>query len=209
MIVKKCLTLVLICLCMVLMTGCSMIPHEHIYGIEVSETPSTCVVKGEKVLKCNQCEETIIEELSLSSHTVKDWKVVKQATVSEWGSQEGMCIICHEAVTKLISKIGSSPFSPLEIDTKKFYKDICNGKFNEYQGLYLKLSGKVTHVSDYGDMIGYYLQGEIGEGVCCWVYSWQTKKRLANVGDVVTFVGKVESEGSNHVELVMCELVKE
>lgn len=206
---KKRLVIVLICLYTVSMTGCSMIPHEHIYDIEVSKTPSTCVVKGEMVSKCHQCEETIIEELPLSSHTVEDWEIVKQATVDEWGSQEGICMVCHELVSKPIAKIGSSSFSPLEIDTKKFYKDICNGKFNEYHGLYLRLSGKVTHVSDYGDMIGYYLHGEIGEGVCCWVYSWQTKKQLARVGDMVTFVGEVKNEGNNHVELVMCELMEE
>lgn len=203
------LIIALICLCLISMTGCSLIPHEHTYDIEVSETPSTCIVKGERVLKCHQCDETITEELSLSSHIVENWEIVKQATVNEWGSQEGVCTICYESVSKSVAKIGSSSFSPLEIDTKEFYKDICNGKFDEYQGLYLKLGGKVTHVSDYGDMIGYYLHGEMGEGVCCWIYSWQTKKRLANVGDVVTFVGKVESEGSNHVELIMCELVEE
>jgi len=206
---KKYFVVALIFVSMSLITGCSMIPHEHIYDIEVSESQSTCMSKGEKVLKCNRCEETITEELPLSSHKVDDWEITKQATVSEWGSREGICTVCHETVSKTIAKIGSSSFAPLEVDVKVFYKEICNGKFEEYEGLYLKVSGKVTHISNYGDMIGYYLYGDEGEGVCCWVYSWQTKKQLAYVGDSITFVGKVQNEGFNHVELVMCELSEE
>lgn len=205
---RKWLTIFFVCLCMVFLTGCGNSSHEHIYDTLISRTPSTCVVKGGRVLKCNQCEDIITEELSLSAHQVKNWRIVKQATTSEMGAREGVCEVCHETISEILAKLGSTSLAPLETDTKKFYKDICNGKFEEYRGLYLKLSGEVTHVSDYGDMIGYYLHGKMGQGVCCWVYSWQTKKQLACVGDVVTFVGRVENEGSRHVELVMCELVE-
>lgn len=206
---KRTLSFLMGLILIVAVSGCSILPHEHNFETEVSRTLPTCVVQGERVMKCNQCEETIVQELPLSSHNVLEWEIVKQPTVTEWGSAKGICTICSETTNKVISKIGSSSFTPLEMDTKKFYKDICNGKFKDYEGLYLKLSGKVTCVSDYGDMTGYYLYGKQGQGVCCWVYSWQTNKRLANIGDMVTFVGEVKNEGSNHVELVMCELVEE
>lgn len=206
---KRALSFSMCLILMIVLSGCSAFSHDHVFETEVSRTLSTCIVQGERVMKCNQCEETIVQELPLGSHNVLEWKIVKQPTVTEWGSAEGICTVCNEVTNKMISKIGSSSFTPLEMDTKEFYKEICNGQFKDYEGLYLKLSGKVTYVSDYGDMIGYYLYGKQGKGVCCWVYSWQTKKRLANVGDAVTFVGEVKNEGSNHVELIMCELVEE
>ena len=125
---------------------------------------------------------------------------------TESSCQHAVCVVCDQTLTRDIPILGTTSDYPLDVDTKKFYRDICDGKYDKYDGLYLRLSGKVTYISAYSDMTGYYIHGKMGQGVCCWVYSWQTKERLADIGDRVTFVGRVQNIGENHVELVSCWL---
>lgn len=206
---KRILAMVMGLMLMITLSGCTEAQHEHDYTVIASEKSSTCLEKGERVMKCNKCNETVIEELPLAGHTVSDWSLTREPTADEFGEVQGVCSICHETVLSTVNKLGYSTDYPLKEDAKKFYRAICNGKFVDYKGKYIQLSGKVTYISSYSDMIGYYLYGEKGQGVCCWVYSSQTKKQLANVGDIVTFAGIVQNEGVKHVELTYCKLITE
>lgn len=206
---KRLAILGIILILSMILSGCTDVQHEHDYSVWVSMTSSTCIAKGERVLQCSQCEETITEELPLGGHKVAEWEIILEPTAEQYGEKRGICSVCNEMISSYVDKLGTSSDSPLDMDVKKFYQAICNGKFDDYDGRYVQLTGKVTYISSYSDMIGYYLYGKKGQGVCCWVYSFQTKEQLANVGDTVTFVGKVQNEGDRHVELTYCKLITE
>lgn len=73
-----------------------------------------------------------------------------------------------------------------------------------YDGQWVEITGTVLSVSEFGDMNGYYLYGEKGSGLCCWVYE---DSRSVNVGDTVTFRGQVVNPGPDMVEITDCEVV--
>lgn len=51
--------------------------------------------------RCKRCGETVGSPLG---HDVSDWKVTKEATCTEEGSEEGTCKRCHKKQTKSIPK---------------------------------------------------------------------------------------------------------
>ena len=211
---RKYALLVSLVVLVLILTGCTETSyvdgkektHEHVYGTVISKTESSCTVRGSQILKCNECDATITQEIEFLPHKITGWEIVKKPTANEYGCQQAVCVVCDQTLTRDIPILGTTSDYPLDVDTKKFYRDICDGKYDKYDGMYLRLNGKVTYISTYSDMTGYYIHGKMGQGVCCWVYSWQTKERLADIGDKVTFVGRVQNIGENHVELVSCWL---
>lgn len=203
---KKLWSLCMLCMILLCLTGCEeeSKPHEHDFAIEISRTNSTCTTLGSHVLKCRGCEETKEEPLPYAKHTYGEYTITKQPTIDERGEREATCRVCGYVLKESMSTLGYSWYTPVDIDTKTFYNEVCNGKFSRYEGLWVRLSGKVTEISNYSDMKGYYIYGKKGQGVVGWVYSWQSNQLLAKVGDEVTIIGKVENEGDRQVELVEC-----
>ena len=205
---RKSVLVALMCMVILLLTGCQEKenPHQHNFSIEVSMISPTCTQTGLKVMKCNGCDDTEEVELEKLKHVYGEYTVIKEPTIDEYGSKEATCMNCGYVDKQTMMKLGYSWYDPIDMDTKAFYKEICNGKFSQYDGLWVRLKGTVKEISNYSDMKGYYIYGNKGQGVVGWVYSWQSNQLLAKVGDEVTMIGKVQNEGDNHVELVECRL---
>ena len=89
----------------------------------------------------------------------------------------------------------------IKITPKALYTNIIRkGKALTYQGKRVRMSGTVKHISDYGDMIGYYLYGKQGKGLVGWLDGKQNIKK----GDKIVMVGTVTNIGADQVELTDC-----
>lgn len=77
--------------------------------------------------------------------------------------------------------------------------------WEQYYEQTVYVTGKVTGISEFSDMNGYYLYGATGQGLVCWVAGTE---KCAKVGDTVKFYGYVRNIGDNQVELTDCSLIK-
>lgn len=203
---KKFILVLSLCLMILLLAGCAEKEqiHRHNFNEEVSVVYPTCIKEGLKVVKCEGCEETKEIKLETSGHVFGEYTITKMPAIDEYGMKEAICENCGYVDKQTMMKLGYSWYTPIDIDTEVFYKEICNGKFDQYDGLWVRLKGTVKEISNYSDMKGYYIYGTKGRGIVGWVYSWQSNQLLAKVGDEVIINGKVQNEGDDHVELVEC-----
>lgn len=165
----------------------------------------TCTEEGKTTYICTNCNDIYSETIGKIEHTGEEI-VLSNPTLAQDGEKQVNCNICGQTVSEIIPKRGMTSTTPYEISAPNLYNEILNGKFSDYNGKYLAVSGNVTYISDYGDLKGYYLHGTIGQGVVCWV---DDAELIANTGASVVFIGKVQNEGIDHVELTECTLQTE
>ena len=89
------------------------------------------------------------------------------------------------------------------ISASELYKLVDTDEIDDYMYTYLIVTGTVVSISDFDGFKGYYLHGEIGSGVVCWV---DEKESVAQIDDEVSFLGFVDYLGIEHIELTRCEL---
>lgn len=175
--------------------------HYHKFVQEISRIEPTCTEDGEQTLKCEGCEETKIIVLSKPPHQFGEAKITKRPTIDSMGEKQSVCTVCGYVKKEYVASLGYSWESPVDVELKTFYNDVCSGKFSKYEGKYVRLKGTVKSISNYGDIVGYYLYGKKGEGVVGWVNG---KAANVKVGNSVVMVGEVKNQGINHVELINC-----
>ena len=207
---KRALCLMILVTMALLCAGCSAVKkHEHDFSIKVSEIPSTCTEKGSRVMKCRKCDETETVELPLAAHQVESYTVTKPSTLTVFGEAEGICKVCHQMQTKTLYTLGFWKDDPYIISPSDLFNAVKKGQFDDYKWKWVKLTGKITAISDYSGLCGLYLYGSKGKGVVCWFDVNSQWRNTYKVGDSLTIVGMVRNEGDNgHVELTECEVSK-
>ncbi len=113
----------------------------------------------------------------------------------------------------LVDKVdGESEKYPLVITVEQLVNEINKDiqvAADKYNGKWVQITGKVTHISDGGDMYGYYLYGEKGNSglkITCWVT--ETKKSTS-VGQTKTFLGVMQEVTTvNNTEITKCTIVE-
>lgn len=178
--------------------------HSHNFVQEISQREPTCTEDGEQVFRCEGCEETKSIILSKRGHQFGEAVITKKPTIDSMGEKQSTCTVCGYVKKEYVASLGHSWENPVDVDLKTFYNDVCNGKFSKYEGKYVRLKGTVKAISNYGDIVGYYLYGKKGEGVVGWVSGTKAKSLNIKVGDSVVMVGEVKNQGINHVELTDC-----
>ena len=114
----------------------------------------------------------------------------------------------------LIDKVdGESSSYPIVITTEQLVSEInanIDAAKEKYNGKWVKISGKVTFISQSAGMTGYYLYGKRGsEGlkITCWVDNQYAAS--LSVGVTVTFVGQMrEVTIMNNTEIADCKVIK-
>lgn len=115
----------------------------------------------------------------------------------------------------LIDKVdGESSSYPIVITTEQLVSEInanIDAAKEKYNGKWVKISGKVTFISQSAGMTGYYLYGKRGSEslkITCWVNNEYSPS--LSVGTTVTFVGKMrEVTIMNNTEIAECEILKQ
>lgn len=68
--------------------------QSHAFGTPVVTLEPTCAEDGQQTLMCTNCGYTETEVLKRTGkHTVETWKTVTKPTCSEYGAEEGKCVI--------------------------------------------------------------------------------------------------------------------
>lgn len=184
----------------------ALLPHNRTV---ISDNPASCTTEGSKTLKCSVCGDTITETIPKFPHEVKNYIITKKPSLTAYGKKEGTCDNCKQRVQEDIPKLGSSRTEPYEITPYNLFSEVKNGKFKDYSQKWVKLTGQIKLISDYGDMIGFYLYGSKGQGVVAWFDVTGSWKNQYTVGKTITIIGKVKNEGlDGHVELTQCEFAK-
>jgi hypothetical protein len=179
-------------------------PLGHSYSREITAFAS-CNQEGEVTYTCERCGDSYTAKVPKLPHSGNE-KITLEAALTQMGEKQISCNLCGKIITESIPYAGSSVDNPYIIKSSTLYKDVTKGEGEQYQGKYLRVAGKVTYISDYGDLKGYYLYGEMGEGVVCWVNG---SELVANTDSNVEFIGFVQSLGINQIELTECKLVSD
>ena len=94
--------------------------------------------------------------------------------------------------------------NPYILIATNWYTDHCaNFSSPKYIDQWVKVSGTVLSISDYGNLKGYYLSGGSGKGLVCWV---EGDSVSAKYGQQIEYIGKVIVEDSKHIEISEGEL---
>jgi len=93
--------------------------HTHNFegGEVVKNIPATCEADGEKTMRCasSTCMDVQVTVLPKLGHKYSEWKVTKEATVTETGLEERVCDNCKKAETREIEKLKEEePVIPCE-----------------------------------------------------------------------------------------------
>lgn len=167
--------------------------------------PASCMEEGLTTYECERCNQIASETVEKLKHA-GEVKIIKKATLTKKGLEEVHCLMCGEYFERETLTKGLLRTDPFEIAASKLYKQCKKGNYEQYQNIYLRVSGRVSHISDYGNLKGYYLYGKMGEGLVCWV---DGDNLVANTGSDVVFNGRLTNIGSNQYELTSCVLEKE
>ena len=82
------------------LSSCIKKEHTHDYTYKVNDVPSTCSIQGYTEYFC-ECGESYKKDYKKKlEHTIEEWKVVVVATEEEDGTEEGICTICKEKITR-------------------------------------------------------------------------------------------------------------
>ncbi len=95
-------------------------------------------------------------------------------------------------------ELGADKNHPYILNADEWFAEYCEAKTEKHIGQWVKVSGTVLTVSDYGDLKGYYLVGGQGSGLVCWVYSNELD---AQYGQHIEYIGKVTVEDTKHIEM--------
>lgn len=98
-----------------------------------------------------------------------------------------------------------SQSNPYTLDADLWYSNHRSGTLTQkYMDRWVKVSGTVLSISDYGSLKGYYLSGGPGCGLVCWA---DETSLSVQYGQQITYIGKVSVEDSKHIEITDGELV--
>ena len=98
--------------------------HTHNYGNAETEYPLSCVSGGRQAQHCTVCKakknvSAIAAAANPNAHFADTYKVVKKATASSEGTEQGTCLYCGKTVTRSIAKLASSNKSTVAEQTVK------------------------------------------------------------------------------------------
>lgn len=84
--------------------------HDHSYGNVETEYPVSCISGGRQAQHCTICKakktvSAIAAGPNVNAHFADAYKVVKKATTSSEGTEQGTCLYCGKAVTRSIAKL--------------------------------------------------------------------------------------------------------
>lgn len=89
--------------------------------------------------------------------------------------------------------------NPYILNADTWHAKHCAGTSQtHYIDKWVKVTGTVLSISDYGSLKGYYLSGGPGSGLVCWV---EGGSLTAQYGQKIEYIGKVTVEDSKQVEI--------
>lgn len=92
-IVYKCVALLLLALCAMLLMACAN-EHTHEWGEWSVESAPTCTSEGTNARRCATCDEVERESIAASGHAFSDYVSNEDATCVKVGSESSTCTTC-------------------------------------------------------------------------------------------------------------------
>lgn len=118
---------------------------------------STCTSTGIETGTCSVCGQQIEQVVAMKEHTPGEWEVTVQPTPDEDGEHIKNCTVCG-------TELEREEFTLSDEEIEKLYKSNCQSiSYNslartpgDYEGAYVKFSGKVVQVCYEAESILYY-----------------------------------------------------
>lgn len=166
-----------------------------------SVVSATCESDGYTIKKCSICFTTQKTNITNAlGHSMKEVSRTEE-TNEENAKIYYECTRCGlENVETIVNpNPKGSEANPYTLKSDTWYAEHCAGTSQRnYLDKWVKITGTVLNISDYGSLKGYYLAGGTGKGLVCWVNSNELK---AQYGQVVEYIGKVSIQDPTHIEI--------
>ena len=173
-------------------------PLGHTVELWETELDSTCTETGVEKGVCVVCEESVQQVVAMKEHTAGEWEVTVQPTPDEDGTRVKNCTVCGKELEK-------EDFTLSAEELEKLYKKNCKSiSYNDlartpgdYEGQYVKFSGKIVQVCYEAESIFYYstyrlaTRGSYGNVVYIKVDNYGSGSRILE-DDWITIYGKFD-----------------
>ena len=96
-------------------------PADHNYVVdEGTVKEATCIEKGSRTLKCQNCDSEITQTIPVTGHSYTKWRVEKEATCTTKGSKTRSCTTagCKEEEVQTIPATGHTFAKTYKVDKK-------------------------------------------------------------------------------------------
>ena len=132
-------------------------PLGHSVELWEVEEDSTCTEEGVEKGTCTVCGEEVSQVIAKKEHTSGEWEVTVQPTPDEDGTRIKTCTVCGEELEKEDFTLSDEELEePYKKNCKTIsYKDLARNPGN-YEGEYVKFSGKIVQVCYEAESIFYY-----------------------------------------------------
>ena len=161
-------------------------------------TASTCTQEGTEQGTCTVCGESCNQSIQLKEHTPSDWEITLEATATSEGTRVKKCTACG-------AELEQEKFEMTAEEIEKLYKKKCktisydtlSRKPGEYEGEYVKFSGKIVQVCSEATSALYYstyrvaTSGSYDNVVYIFVDNYGSNERILE-DDWITFYGKFD-----------------
>lgn len=137
-IVKKVLSLVLSCCCVLSITACEGKECSHSYISETTKK-ATCKEAGLKTYTCSKCGDSHTEDIAKSTIHSYTSKVVQKATCKEAGVIIYTCSVCGNSLTEDIAKLTTHSYTSevikeatcTETGIKTYTCEVCGDSYTK------------------------------------------------------------------------------
>lgn len=132
-------------------------PLGHSVELWEVEEDSTCTEEGVEKGACTVCGEEVPQVIAKKEHTSGEWEVTVQPTPDEEGTRIKTCTVCGEELEKEDFTLSDEELEELYKKNCKTisYKDLARNP-GDYEGEYVKFSGKIVQVCYEAESIFYY-----------------------------------------------------
>lgn len=159
---------------------------------------STCTEVGTESGTCNHCGESLEREIEKKEHVAGEWVVTVQPTIDEDGQRTRSCVTCQK-------ELESESYTLSDEEIERLYKNNCKSiaydslarSPGEYEGEYVKFSGRVVQVCSEASSALYYstyrvaVSGSYNSVVYIYVDNYGSGERILE-DDWITFYGKFD-----------------
>ena len=159
---------------------------------------SSCTETGTETGTCSLCAEVLEREIEKKDHVPGEWETTVQPTIDEEGRRVRSCINCKK-------ELESEAFELSDEEIERLYKNSCKSisydklarSPGEYEGEYVKFSGRVVQVCSEASSNLYYstyrvaVSGSYNSVVFLYVDNYGSGERILE-DDWITFYGEFD-----------------
>lgn len=171
---------------------------EHTVDLWTTISEASCTETGLESGFCPVCNETVERTIELKEHTVGDWVITEMPTEYAEGTRVKRCTICG-------AEVEEESFSMSEEELERLYKNQCKSISydslsrtpDQYEGEYVKFTGKVVQVCSEASSALYYstyrvaTSGSYDNVVYIYVDNYGSGTRILE-DDWITFYGEYD-----------------